>query len=91
MGFPGGSDDKECATWETWVRFLVWEDPLEQGTAAHSSILAWRIPGLYSPWGKKSDTTEQLSLSQGYLFQLYTTEGWRHALQGHFLIRTGSD
>ena len=29
---------------ETWVRFLGWEDPLENGTVAHSSILAWRIP-----------------------------------------------
>ena len=26
---------------ETWVRFLGWEDPLEKGTATHSSILAW--------------------------------------------------
>ena len=30
--------------WETWVRFLGWEDPLEMGTATPSSILAWRIP-----------------------------------------------
>ena len=29
---------------ETWVQFLGWEDPLEEGTAAHSSSLAWRIP-----------------------------------------------
>jgi len=29
---------------ETWVRTLGWEDPLEKGTATHSSILAWRIP-----------------------------------------------
>ena len=28
---------------ETWVRFLGWEDPLEEGLATHSSILAWRI------------------------------------------------
>ena len=28
---------------ETWVRSLSWEDPLEKGTATHSSILAWRI------------------------------------------------
>ena len=32
------------AMWETWVRFLGWEDFLEKGKAAHSSILAWRIP-----------------------------------------------
>ena len=29
---------------ETWVRSRSWEDPLEMGTATHSSILAWRIP-----------------------------------------------
>ena len=29
---------------ETWVRSLGWEDPVEKGTAAHSSILAGRIP-----------------------------------------------
>ena len=29
--------------WETWVRSLGWEDPLEKGKATHSSILAWRI------------------------------------------------
>jgi len=27
-----------------WVRFLGWEDPLEEGMATHSSIPAWRIP-----------------------------------------------
>jgi len=31
------------ATWETWVQPLGWEDPLEEGMATHSSILAWRI------------------------------------------------
>ena len=29
---------------ETWVGSLGWEDPLEKGTATHSSILAWKIP-----------------------------------------------
>ena len=48
---------------ETWVQSLGWEDPLEEGKATHSSVLAWRIRGLYSPWGhKESDMTEQLSL-----------------------------
>ena len=32
------------ATWEIWVRSLGWEDPLENGEATNSSILAWRIP-----------------------------------------------
>ena len=29
---------------ETWIQFLGQENPLEEGTATHSSILAWRIP-----------------------------------------------
>ena len=28
-------------TQEAWVRYLGWEDPLEEGMATHSSILAW--------------------------------------------------
>ena len=28
------------AMWETWVRFLGWEDPLEKGKAIHSSVVA---------------------------------------------------
>ena len=47
--------------WETWIPSLGWDDPLEKGTATHSSILAWRIWFLYSPWDhKESDTTEHL-------------------------------
>ena len=29
---------------ETWVQYLGWEDPLEEGMVTHFSILAWRIP-----------------------------------------------
>ena len=29
---------------ETRVQILSWDDPLEKGMAAHSSIIAWRIP-----------------------------------------------
>ena len=35
--------------WKTWVRSLGQEDPLEKGMAAHSSILAWRIPQTEEP------------------------------------------
>ena len=34
---------------ETWVRFLGWEDPLEEGMETHSSILAWRVPWTEEP------------------------------------------
>ena len=49
---------------ETWVQSLGLEDPLEKGTAIHSSILAWRMPwtekpgGLQSIGSQESDTTE---------------------------------
>ena len=49
---------------ETQVQSLGWEDPLEKEMAAHSSILAWKIPWTqslvgYRPRGRKeSDTTE---------------------------------
>ena len=39
---------------ETQVRFLGQEDPLEKGTATHSSILVWRIPWTEEPGGLQS-------------------------------------
>ena len=41
------------AVWETWVWSLGWEDPLEEGAATHSSILAWRIPWPGQPMGSQ--------------------------------------
>ena len=35
---------------ETWVSSLGWEDPLEEGMATHSTILAWRIPVDRGAW-----------------------------------------
>ena len=34
---------------QTWVRSLGWKDPLEKEMAAHSSILAWKIPWTAEP------------------------------------------
>ena len=54
---------------ETQIQSLHQEDPLENGLATHSRILAWRFHGQrslagYSPWGRKElDTTERLTLS----------------------------
>ena len=50
-------------TQETWGWFLSWEDPLEEGMATHSSILAWRIPWTEdlvgcSPWGRRQSDME---------------------------------
>ena len=53
---------------EIWVQSLDWEDPLEEGMATHSSILAWRVSMDKGAWwatvhlvGKESDTNEWLS------------------------------
>ena len=49
---------------KTWVRSLGWDNPLEDGMATHSSILAWRIPMDRGAWqatvhvvAKESNTT----------------------------------
>ena len=42
------------AVWETWLQSLGWEDPLEEGMATGSSILAWRIPWTGEAGGLKS-------------------------------------
>ena len=52
---PGGSGGKESAynmgdLWiEPWRKIKPWEDPPEKGMAAHSNILAWRIPWTEEP------------------------------------------
>ena len=54
-GFPGGSVVKNLsAMQETQVQYLGQEDPLEEGTATHSSTLAWRIPQTEEPGGLHS-------------------------------------
>jgi len=45
---------------ETWVRPLGWEDPLEEGMATHSSILAWRIPWTEEPGGLQSMESQKV-------------------------------
>ena len=50
------------AMWETWVRSLGQEDPLEKEKATHSSSLAWKIlwtekPGRLQPIGSQKELT----------------------------------
>ena len=58
LGFPGGSVVKNPPavqeTQKIGVRSRGQEDPLEEGTATHSSILAWRIPWTEEPGGLQS-------------------------------------
>ena len=63
--------------WKTWVQSLGGEDPLEEGMATHSNILAWEISrteepgGLQSMWVTESDMTDRLSTNT----QASTTDG----------------
>ena len=70
--------------WETWVRFLGWEDPLEEGMAIHSTILAWRIPKDRGTWqaavhgvAKELNTTEQLSIAYAQLLDFYMNKNFQ--------------
>ena len=76
--------------WETWIRSLGQENPLEKEMATHSSTRAWKIPRMeelgagYFPWGRKeSGVTKRLTLSLSYLF---SGEILCHFILGCFLI-----
>ena len=78
---------------ETWFLSLGWDDPLEEGMATHSRILAWRLlwtevpGGLQSMGLKEPDTTEQLSTAQqsnnNSWYSLSVTGIIRQALPSH--------
>ena len=61
---------------EIWVQSLVWEDPLEKGMAAHSSVLVWRIPMDRGAWRAtvhvvaESDMTEHAPIPSLHPFRL---------------------
>ena len=76
------------AMWETWVPSLGCEDPLEKGTVAHSSILAWRIPWTIQFHGvTESDMTEWLSLSALIMWIFSSCLFIKHLqLAFHFLL-----
>ena len=57
---------------KTQVQSLSWEDPLEEGMAAHSSVLAWRIPRTEEPgWTMGSQSWTRLINSAHYGYVLY--------------------
>ena len=49
---------------ETQVRFQGWEDPVEEGMATHSSILAWRIPSTEEPGGLQPVGSKELDMTE---------------------------
>ena len=59
--FPGGPDGKESACNSgDWVQSLGQEEPLEEGMATHSSILAWRIPWTEKASGLQSRESQRV-------------------------------
>ena len=67
--------------WETRVRSLGWEDPLEKEMAIHSSILAWRIP-----WMEKTSRLQSTGSQR-----VRHTKGTFHAKMGSIKDRNGMD
>ena len=74
---------------ETWVWSLCWEDPLEEGLATHSSILAWRIPmdrgawratvhGVTKSWTRLSDSAQHIQQWTTPCLPTWTTEVLAH-------------
>ena len=49
---------------EMRVRSLGWEDPLEEGMATHSSVIAWRIPWTEEPGGLQSMGSQRVVVSK---------------------------
>ena len=81
VGFPGGSDGKESAcSAGDWGLITGWEDPVEEGMATHSSVLAWRIPMTEEPGGLQSMGWQTVGHTVG---QMKTHRGrWRTRRDG---------
>ena len=62
------------AMWETWVRSLGQEDPLEKEMATHSSTVAWRIPWTEKPGGLQSTGSQRVE-HERKSFLLRSSEG----------------
>ena len=75
-GFPGGSAVNNWPvmqkTQDTQVQSLGREDPLEEGMATHSSILAWRIPWTEEPGGLQSIASKELDTTEGLTMHTHT-------------------
>ena len=77
------------AMWETWIRSLGFEDPLEKGMATHSNILAWRIHmdkgalqaavhGVTKSW----ERTKQLSIIKStQLISIIDMQNWNKYME----------
>ena len=76
------------AKWETWIQFLGWENPLQEGMVTHFSLLAWRIPMDRGAW---QATIHGLSKSETRLSdqaQHIQTDTCLHLMTALFLEQT---
>ena len=64
--------------WETQVQSLGREDPLEKGTATHSSILAWRIPRIEEPGRLQSKGSQTKNWTQVIMCRHTHTHTHKH-------------
>ena len=75
LSFPGGTSGKEpaCQCRRTWDLGSIpgLEDPLGEGTATHSSILAWRIPWTEEPGGLQSIVSHRVGHNWSDLLHMH--------------------
>ena len=80
LGFPGGSSGKEpaclCRKFETLVRSLGQEDPMEKEMATYSSTLAWRIPWTEEPGRLQSIGLHRVGHDWSELARILTRGKW---------------
>jgi len=75
------------AMWETWARSLGWDDPLEEGIATHSGILAWRIPWTEEPGRLQSMGSQRVRwLSEIHTLQHTHTHTHTHRVALQYCI-----
>ena len=77
------------AMWETWVRSLGREDPLETEMATHSSILVWKIPWTEEPGGLQSIGSQRVGHGCSDLAQHCTAEPWLNT-SSHWKVKVKS-
>ena len=59
---------------ELQIQSLAWEDPLEEGMATHSSIVAWRIPWTEEPGGLQPMGLQRVRHDRSYFMHAFVAE-----------------
>ena len=72
--------------WDTWVRSLDQEDPLEKEMAAHPNILAWEIPWTEEPGGLQSMGSQRVRHDLATKLPPPTAQKQRMKRKNHYVI-----